>query len=243
MCSRGSLVTGSKPLSSGEAEHRFRLEIVRIRRHELAEAGDVGGIGGILRARRAARGHRFDVETLARRHRLAQRHRLADRFTRPNLRIESGTARRTGHGVRRRGRRGASATAGARGPGVAQQLERRAVIAGRAEGDAPVRHRHVRIELQRLRARPLGFHEPERMNLRNALQEELPRLLGRRRHRKILGDAHARAAVSPATAAGRRPASRTCPADAARAPACPLRRCPMKTRLRGREPSQESGVS
>ena len=93
---------GIEAVVEREAEHRFRLEIVRIRGHELAEAGDVGGIGRILRARCAARGHRFDVETLARRHRVAQRHRLADRFTRPNLRIESGTARRTGHGVRRR---------------------------------------------------------------------------------------------------------------------------------------------
>jgi len=76
--------------------------------------------------------------------------------------------------------------------GIAQQLERGPIIARRAQRDAPVGHRHVRIELERLGARPLRFLEPERVDLRHALQEELARLLRRGRDREVPGDAHAR---------------------------------------------------
>ena len=167
-----------------------------------------------LRAGRAPGRLRFDVQPLARRHLVAQRHRLGDRFTGADLRVDRGAAGRSrdrGVDARFRGGRGARAAAVAR---IAQQLERGTVVAGRTQRDAPVGHRHVLVELERLRAGPLRFLEPERMNLRHPLQEELAGLFRLRRHRKVLGDAHARAAASPAAAAARPAARCTCPARA-----------------------------
>ena len=191
MCARGCLVDRVEAVVDRQAEHRLRFEIVRILGDQLAQRRDVGGVGRIPRARRAARRLRLDVEPLARRHLVAQRHRFVDRFARADLRIDRGAVGRArDRRIRRSAARRRGGAAAVRR--FAQQLERRAVVAGGAQRDAPVRHRHVRIELERLRARPLRFLEPERMNLRHALQEELARLFGLRRHRKVLGDAHPR---------------------------------------------------
>ena len=137
-----------------ETEHRLRFEIRGELRDECAHSGDVRRVGGFARAGRAPGRLRLDVEPLARRHRVAQRHRLGDRFTRADLWVERGAVGRADHrlGVRfRRGRRRARAAAVGR---IAKELERGAVVAGRAQRDAPVGHRHVLVELQRLRARP-----------------------------------------------------------------------------------------
>ena len=177
----------------GQAEHRLRFEIVRIRGDQLAQrrrCRSASAASLLPGARRAACD--FDVEPLARRHRVAQRHRLGDRFARADLRVERGAAGRARHrrvGARPRRPRRAGRRRRCR---IAQQLERGTVVAGRAQRDAPVGHRHVLVELERLRAGPLRFLEPERVNLRDALQEELARVFGRRRDREILGDAHAR---------------------------------------------------
>ena len=69
---------------------------------------------------------------------------------------------------------------------IADQLERRAIVAGRTHRNAPVGHGHVGVERRRLQKRSLRFEEPERVHLRDALIEELPRLLGRGGHRHVV---------------------------------------------------------
>ena len=172
-----------------EAEHRLRIEIVRVSGHELAQARDVGRVCSLFVAWRAARGLCFDVQTLARRDGVAERHRFGNRFTRADLRIDGRAVGRARHSVRARLRCPAARAAARR---VAQQLERGTIVARRTERDAPVRHRHVRVVLQRLEARPLRFLEPERVNLRHALQHELAGVFRLRREREVLRRAHAR---------------------------------------------------
>ena len=115
---------------------------------------------------------------------LASRARICRVHRRAVGRADDALGRGVGGGTRAASRAGVG--------GVAQQLKRRPIVAGRAERDAPVRHRHVRVVLQCLQARALRLHEPERMNLRDALEEELARLVRGGRHRKVFGRAHAR---------------------------------------------------
>ncbi len=174
-----------------ETEHRLGFEIVRIRGDQLAKAGNVGGVAGVTVRCRAACRLRFDIQPLPLGHFVAQRHRLGDRFARANLRVDRGAVVRP-HDRVARGVGCGRARSASRGVARAQQLEGGPVVAGGAQRDAPVRHRHVRVVLQRLQARAFRFDEPEGMNLRDALQQELPRLLGRRRHGKRLRRAHPR---------------------------------------------------
>ncbi len=157
----------------GEAEHRLGLEIVWIGRDELAQARDVGRIRGLPVPRRAARRLSFDVEPFTRSHLVAQRHRLRDRLARANLRIDRGARGRAGNRRIRAGLCRSRRSRAASTVRITKQLERRAVVAGRAERDAPVGHRHVLVELERLRAGALRLLEPEGVNLRHALKEEL----------------------------------------------------------------------
>lgn len=139
-----------------------------------------------LRPRVAASRFGLDVQTLARRDLVAQGHRLVDRLLRADPGVERRAAGAARH--RRAGRSFGSALAPAV-ERIAQVLKRRAMIARGAHRDAPIGHGHLRIERGRLQERALRFQEPERVDLRDALVEELPRLLRRRGHRHV-GLAH-----------------------------------------------------
>ena len=171
-----------------QPQDRARFFIVRIRRDELAHAGDVVEVRR-LRRRIAARPLRLDIEALACGHLVAQRHRLFRGFARANHRAQRGAVGASGNG-RRLGPRGFRCGGPSALARIADQLEGGAIVAAGAQGDAPVGHRHVRVERRRLQERSFRFEEPERVHLRDALVEELARLLRGGRHRHV-GDAHA----------------------------------------------------
>ncbi len=186
----GFLGDRMEPVVDAEGEDRFGLEVVGIRGDKLPHARDVGRVRGVTVARCPARRLRLDVEPLTLRDLVAERHGLGDGLSRADCRIHGGAVRGACDCLRilagRSCRRGA-APAVVR---IAHQLKCGAVVASRAHRDAPVRHRHLRVERCRLQARALGLLEPEGMDLRDALQEKLPCLLRRGGDRKISRGTH-----------------------------------------------------
>ena len=162
---RGVWSGSSNPRIRCSERYSARFHFFRILRDNRAQAFDVGVVG-ILRSRHAARGDGGDVQLFQ-----------IGGFARNFAQLDRFFARRAF----------APSTGGASHVAVGGvfKLMPRPVIARGDHGDAPPRHRRIRIERGGLQEAALGFDRPERVQLRQPLIEKLLRFGARRSDREV----------------------------------------------------------